>query len=158
VEIVTCKVTLLENVPFTLHIEKLPEGAYLATSNDLSGFLAQGNTIEETMEFAQDVAEKLIESYAGEMLADIRELQGLLREHGQEFWVEWLAKDHGKIAGSDTNGLKHLLSAFGGMGSLNDLVVVGTTGDVERVNSRMQELRDSIYRVGTMLLRVLERA
>lgn len=46
-----------------LHIERLPEGMYLATSDDLPGLLAQGRTIAETIEIAQDVARKLIESY-----------------------------------------------------------------------------------------------
>lgn len=46
-----------------LHIEKLPEGVYLATSNDMPGLLAQGRTVAETIEIAQDVARKLIESY-----------------------------------------------------------------------------------------------
>lgn len=45
-----------------LHIEKLPEGFYLATSDDLPGLVAQGRTVAETMEIAQDVARKLIES------------------------------------------------------------------------------------------------
>jgi len=46
-----------------LHIEKLPEGVYLATSENLPGLLAQGRTVAETVEIAQDVARKLIESY-----------------------------------------------------------------------------------------------
>jgi len=45
-----------------LHIEKLPEGVYLATSDDVQGLIAQGRTIRETIEIAQDVAKKLIES------------------------------------------------------------------------------------------------
>jgi predicted RNase H-like HicB family nuclease len=47
-----------------LHIEKLPEGPYLATSDDLPGLIAQGRTVAETMEIAQDVARKILESYA----------------------------------------------------------------------------------------------
>ena len=47
----------------TLKIEKLEEGVYLATSDDLPGLIAQGRTIAETIEIAQDVARKLIESY-----------------------------------------------------------------------------------------------
>lgn len=47
----------------SLKIEKLDEGAYLATSDTLQGLIAQGRTIAETMETAQDVARKLIESY-----------------------------------------------------------------------------------------------
>ena len=45
-----------------LHIEKLPEGVYLATSDEVQGLGAQGRTIQETIEIARDVAEKLIEA------------------------------------------------------------------------------------------------
>lgn len=46
-----------------IKIEKLDDGVYLATSDTLQGLVAQGRTIAETMEIAQDVARKLIESY-----------------------------------------------------------------------------------------------
>lgn len=45
-----------------LHIEKLPEGFYLATSDNVQGLIAQGRTIAETIEIAKDVAKKLIEA------------------------------------------------------------------------------------------------
>ena len=45
-----------------IHIEKLPEGFYLATSEDVQGLIAQGRTIAETLEIAKDVAKKLIEA------------------------------------------------------------------------------------------------
>jgi len=45
-----------------LHIEKLPEGVYLATSEELPGLVAQGRTINETLEIARDVAKKLLEA------------------------------------------------------------------------------------------------
>jgi predicted RNase H-like HicB family nuclease len=45
-----------------LHIEKLPEGVYLATSDDIPGLVAQGRTIVETLEIARDVAKKLLEA------------------------------------------------------------------------------------------------
>ncbi|HDH10530.1 MAG TPA: DUF1902 domain-containing protein [Deltaproteobacteria bacterium] len=44
-----------------IKIEKLPEGAYLATSDDIQGLVAQGRTIAETLEIAGDVAKKLLE-------------------------------------------------------------------------------------------------
>jgi predicted RNase H-like HicB family nuclease len=47
-----------------LHIEKLPEGVYLATSEEIQGLVAQGRTITETLEIARDVAKKLIEARA----------------------------------------------------------------------------------------------
>ncbi len=43
-----------------LHIEKLPEGVYLATSDEVQGLVAQGRTIRETLEIARDVAKKLL--------------------------------------------------------------------------------------------------
>ncbi len=49
-----------------LHIEKLPEGVYLATSDSIQGLIAQGRTIAETIEIARDVAKKLIESQDGQ--------------------------------------------------------------------------------------------
>ena len=48
-----------------LHIEKLPEGVYLATSDDVQGLIAQGRTISETIEIARDIAKKLLESQEG---------------------------------------------------------------------------------------------
>lgn len=44
-----------------IHIEKLPEGVYLATSEDVQGLVAQGRTVWETLEIARDVARKLLE-------------------------------------------------------------------------------------------------
>lgn len=45
-----------------VHIEKLPEGVYLATSDAVPGLIAQGRTITETLEIARDVAKKLDEA------------------------------------------------------------------------------------------------
>lgn len=53
----------MTEVLLNLKIEKLEEGGYLATSDELQGLVAQGRTIAETLEIAQDVARKLIESY-----------------------------------------------------------------------------------------------
>ena len=47
----------------SVKIERLEQGSYLATSDCPPELLAQGRTIAETMEIAQDVARKLIESY-----------------------------------------------------------------------------------------------
>ena len=49
-----------------LHIEKLPEGFYLATSDTIQGLVVQGRTISETIEIARDVAKKLIEAHEGQ--------------------------------------------------------------------------------------------
>jgi predicted RNase H-like HicB family nuclease len=57
-----------------IQLEQLENGAYLATSDDVPGLVAQGRTVAETLEIAQDVTRKLIESYI---------------EHGDELPPQW---------------------------------------------------------------------
>ena len=52
-------------------IEKLPEGVYLATSDEVQGLVAQGKTIAETLEIARDVAKKLLE-LQGDKIEDVK--------------------------------------------------------------------------------------
>lgn len=54
----------------SIHIEKLPEGVWLATSKDIQGLVAQGRTINETLEIARDVAKKLFELQGEDSLSD----------------------------------------------------------------------------------------
>ncbi len=64
-----------------IKIERLKEGGYLATSETLQGLIAQGRTIAETLEIAQDVAKRLIESYIehGDPLPfEIKEMKSLV--------------------------------------------------------------------------------
>jgi len=49
----------------TIHVEKLPDGFYLATSEQIQGLVAQGRTVSETLEIARDVARKLLEEKTG---------------------------------------------------------------------------------------------
>ncbi|KAA0253169.1 DUF1902 domain-containing protein [Acidobacteria bacterium ACD] len=48
-----------------VHVERLPEGVFLASSEDVQGLVAQGRTIAETLEIARDVARKLLDAQAG---------------------------------------------------------------------------------------------
>jgi len=45
-----------------IHVKKLPEGVYLATSKEVQGLVAQGRTATEALEIARDVARKLMEA------------------------------------------------------------------------------------------------
>lgn len=53
----------MREILLSVHIEPLAEGGFLATSEDLPGLVAQGRTVAETLEIAQDVAVGLVESY-----------------------------------------------------------------------------------------------
>jgi len=57
-----------------LHIEKLPEGVYLATSDSIQGLVAQGRTLSETLEIARDVAKKLLEAQEDEQINSLTSL------------------------------------------------------------------------------------
>ncbi len=66
-----------------LHIEKLPEGVYLATSDDVQGLVAQGRTVSEAIEIARDVARRLFEAvpnHSGDMPEGT--LRAILKESG----------------------------------------------------------------------------
>jgi predicted RNase H-like HicB family nuclease len=52
-------------------IEKLPEGLYLAISDEVQGLVAQGRTVTETIEIARDVAKKLIETQGNIELPEV---------------------------------------------------------------------------------------
>ncbi len=45
-----------------MHVEELPEGLFLATSDELPGLVAQGRTVAEALDIARDVARKLVEA------------------------------------------------------------------------------------------------
>ena len=45
-----------------VQVEELPEGLFLATSEEMAGLVAQGRTVAEALEIACDVARKLIEA------------------------------------------------------------------------------------------------
>ena len=56
-----------------LRITKLPEGVYLATSDDVQGLVAQGRTVAETVEIARDVARKLLEAQKNLELPEVKD-------------------------------------------------------------------------------------
>jgi predicted RNase H-like HicB family nuclease len=45
-----------------IRVEELPEGVFLATSDELNGLVAQGRTVAEALDIARDVARRLIEA------------------------------------------------------------------------------------------------
>src|SRR6266536_6619574 len=45
-----------------VRIEELPEGLYLATSDELPGLVAPGRTVAEALNIARDVARKIMDA------------------------------------------------------------------------------------------------
>jgi hypothetical protein len=55
------------------------------------------------------------------LLINLDEAVAMLRGGPTDHWATWLESDATKIRGGDPYGLRHLLSAYGGMGSINDI-------------------------------------
>jgi hypothetical protein len=83
--------------------------------------------------------------------ATLDETIGLLSDVGEHFWMRYLEHGRRQVAHGDAHGVDHLLGAFGGMGSFNDLVLdplnqhQGTPEALASANRRLAELRSAIY-------------
>jgi hypothetical protein len=84
-------------------------------------------------------------------LAELLEsAQSLLVKHGEQRWSSWLEKDARLVKNFDLYGIEHLLSAFGGKGSINDLVIHPINGhtvqesEVASVNEQLGLLLSKI--------------
>ena len=70
----------------------------------------------------------------------------VLRSCGEEHWSSWLEKDAALLRASDLKAIEHFLGAFGGMGSINDLVLHPINGhrvaepDIAKVNESLRAL------------------
>jgi len=79
------------------------------------------------------------------------ELVALLRRHGEAHWASWLESDLCRIRAGDFSGVTHFLSAYGGMGSFNDLMIHPSNGhcvddgEVHRVNASLSDLRSRAW-------------
>ena len=82
------------------------------------------------------------------MLADaVRLLEGV----GEEHWAAWLRDDLGRLGRGDGSAIGHLLGAYGGMGSINDVLISPDNGhDVsehegEATTAELRRLLSAIY-------------
>lgn len=76
-----------------------------------------------------------------ELISALDEAGMLLREANETHWAGWLEKDRRLIASGDFYGVEHLLQAFGGMGSLND-IALADPGKGARVETLLSKIYD----------------
>lgn len=84
-------------------------------------------------------------------LADLLgEAVTLLERYGETRWASVLSAARCELRAGDANGLLRLRSAFGGMGSLNDLLIMEANGhpvqrdDERHASERLTALRSEI--------------
>jgi hypothetical protein len=96
-----------------------------------------------------------------ELIYILDQLAIVLESDGNTHWSLWLRKARARLMDSDYSGIEYLQSAFGGMGSLNDLILgqnyVGGVfswkpGHVE-LNEKFIELRDNAERLANAIKR-----
>ncbi|MDG2025697.1 MAG: hypothetical protein P8J50_01165 [Acidimicrobiales bacterium] len=86
-----------------------------------------------------------------EILRVLDDLLRLLRTYDETRWADWLDRDRRLIADGHPDALNHLLDAFGGMGSLNDLTIHRANGHIidddktQPVNDRLRTLRSALH-------------
>jgi antitoxin HicB len=71
----------VEEVAIRVRVENLKNGRYLGTSPDVPGLVAEGRSVAETLEIAQGLARKIVES---------------CREHGAPLPPVFLGKNRSK--------------------------------------------------------------
>ncbi|KIF61851.1 DUF6966 domain-containing protein [Pseudomonas fluorescens] len=83
----------------------------------------------------------------------LNELISVLESDGEAHWSAWMRKARARLLDSDYSGITWLLSAYGGMGSFND-VVLGQTSingalawkrGYGELNAKFAELREQAY-------------
>jgi hypothetical protein len=77
----------------------------------------------------------------------------LLYSFGEQHWGSWLAKDAATIRNLDLRGVEHFLGAFGGMGSINDLVICQLNGHKiaeEQEDAANNKLRSLLSEAATL--------
>jgi hypothetical protein len=62
------------------------------------------------------------------LLKVLDDLEGLLLQYGESFWAECINGATTRIRNSEEYGLDELLGFFGGMGSINDLIICPENG------------------------------
>ncbi|MBK5302182.1 MULTISPECIES: DUF6966 domain-containing protein [Gammaproteobacteria] len=58
-----------------------------------------------------------------QLICVLDQLAVLLESDGATHWSQWMRKARAHLLNADYYGIEYLLSAYGGMGSLNDLIL-----------------------------------
>jgi hypothetical protein len=75
----------------------------------------------------------------------------ILSVAGEDHWRRWLEEGRRLVLVGDLHATTHLLRAFGGMGSFNDLVLsprnghLGDAGALQSADDHLNALRDTIW-------------
>ena len=95
------------------------------------------------------------------LIAVLSELIELLERDSETHWSNWMRNAKSRIEASDYSGITHLLGAYGGMGSFNDLIlgqslqrgkIVWKDNQAE-LNEELSRLRSEAWELATYIKR-----
>ncbi len=85
------------------------------------------------------------------LIALLEETGQFLRKYDETHWAGWLADCEERLRCGDAEGIERLMGAYGGMGSLNDLMLHPVNrhrlseADVKAANERLALFRNALY-------------
>jgi hypothetical protein len=94
-----------------------------------------------------------------ELIKTLDELSQILESDGALHWSSWMRSAAVRLKNDDSSGADYLLRAYGGMGSLNDLILGQTAhngtfawkpGHLE-LNERFESLRNKAWQLAQHL-------
>jgi hypothetical protein len=85
------------------------------------------------------------------LLESLDKAVALLRHAGDTQFADWLDKDRTLIGDGKTHALQHLLSAYGGAGSINDLLFEDAA-----LNKDFTKVRTEVWKHAAAMLRELD--
>ena len=94
-----------------------------------------------------------MDSATNELIDTLEELAKLLENDGDRHWSTWMRRAKSRLENLDYSGVDYLLSAYGGIGSCNDLILGQTQtggqftwkdGHIE-LNDRLDKLRSGAW-------------
>lgn len=87
------------------------------------------------------------------LCSDIDEIVVLLRTHNLPGWASVLEKGASEIRNSDFHGVMRILHCYGGMGSLNDIIIYENDGDLfETLRTRIYQKANAIRKYQDLVL------
>lgn len=84
-----------------------------------------------------------------QLVVVLDELVSALAGLGEHHWCTWLSESAARLRDGDSAGITHLLAAYGGMGSFNDLLFDGSKEPARRA----EELRGRAWSLASELFR-----
>lgn len=96
-----------------------------------------------------------------ELICVLDQLAAMLESDGDTHWSLWMRKARARLMDSDYSGIEYLQSAYGGMGSFNDLIlgqsdengVLCWKPDHVELNERFDELRNEAAKLLELIKR-----